>query len=76
MLHELCDGMDPITYAFLKLGRNESSRFGLIQAKTPRQAFLGKEAKLCVVLIRCDHGVEVDGVWYNLVEDEFFMLTG
>ena len=70
MLHELCDRMDHITYAFLKPGRNESGCVCLIQAKTPRQAFLGKEAKLC------DHSVEVDGVWYNLVENEFFMLTG
>jgi hypothetical protein len=43
--------MNPIAYSFLKLGCNESTRFSLVQAKTPRQAFLGKETKLCVIVI-------------------------
>lgn len=38
--------MNTITYEFLKLGSDESSRFSLIQAETPRQAFLGKKTEL------------------------------
>jgi hypothetical protein len=38
--------MITIAYEFLKLGSDESSRFGLIQTETPRQALLGKKAEL------------------------------
>ncbi len=50
MLHEICDGMDPITYALLKLRSDKSSCLGLIQAKTPRQTTLSQKAELSVQL--------------------------
>jgi hypothetical protein len=52
--------MNSIAYPFLKLRCNESICFGLVQAKTPRQAFLGKEAKLWMMVISCEGGVEMD----------------
>lgn len=71
-LHEIRDRIDSITYAFLELRGDESSCFGLIQAKAPRQPALRKKAKL---MWRSAHeGVATNTVGY-LVEGKFFMLS-
>jgi hypothetical protein len=66
--------MDSIAYAFLKLGSDESSCFGLIQAKAPRQTTLSQKSELSVTIISCgDDGT--DAV-YHLVEGDLLMLPG
>jgi len=49
-LHEICHRVSSIANAFLKLGSDESSCFGLIQAKTSRQSALSKKAELSAIM--------------------------
>jgi hypothetical protein len=50
-LHEICYGVSSIANTFLKLRSDESSCFGLIQAKTSRQSALSKKAELSVSMM-------------------------
>ena len=52
--------MNTITYEFLKLGSDESSRFSLIQAETPCQAFLGKKPELYEKTVKHEMGWNLD----------------
>ena len=75
-LHEICYRVNSVANAFLKLGSDESSCFGFIQAKTSRQSTLSKKAELSVAIMNDQlWRSEADTLRY-LVEGEFFMLPG
>lgn len=46
MLHELCDGVSPISDTLLEHGSDESDCLGLIEGEAPSKSFLGEGASL------------------------------